>query len=54
MLGSLAGQGQIPGSVEDLVGDILDQTVDPWAEPNVIGEVMSGADDIPFDEIQSQ
>lgn len=54
VLGSLAGQGQIPGSVEDLVGDILDQTVDPWAEPNVIGEVMSGADDIPFDEIQSQ
>lgn len=54
VLGSLAGQGQIPGSVEDLVGDILDRTVDPWAEPNVIGEAMSGADDIPFDEIQSQ
>lgn len=54
VLGSLSGQEQIPGSVEDLVGDILDQTVDPWAEPNVIGDVMSGADDMPFDEIQSQ
>jgi len=54
VLGSLAGQGPISGSVEDLVGDILDRTVDPWAEPNVIGDVMSGGDDMPFDEIRSQ
>jgi len=52
--GSLAGQGPMPGSVEDILSDILDRTIDPLAEPNVIEDSVSGAEEAPFDGIQSE
>lgn len=50
--GSFADQGAIPDSVEGILSDILDLTADPLAEPNVIEDVVPGAEEMPFDGIQ--